>query len=164
MLLAQPRRVFLLHHHPPGHPPRLLPLSPPAHSNHRRVYRSLERPPPALRLDQERRRAALNTATGEVTDACYPRHRHQEFLKFLKNVAAAYPAQELHVVCDTYSPHKHAEVNTCLLKNPRIPLHFPPSPTPRPTHLECFFSIITRQAIRRGSFTSVKQLVATIGT
>src|SRR5205823_15021142 len=56
MLLAQPRRVLLLDHHPPGHPPRLLHLSPPADSNDRRVHRSLERPPPALRLDQRRRR------------------------------------------------------------------------------------------------------------
>ena len=107
--------------------------------------------------------AALNTATGEVTDACYPRHRHQEFLKFLKKVAAAYPAQELHVVCDNYSTHKHAEVNAWLVKNPRITLHFTPTGCSWLNLVECFFSIITRQAIRRGSFTSVKQLVATIG-
>jgi len=108
--------------------------------------------------------AALNTATGEVTDACYPRHRHQEFLKFLKKVAAAYPAQELHVVCDNYSTHKHAEVKAWLVKNPRITLHFTPTGYSWLNLVECFFSIITRQAIRRGSFTSVKQLVATIGT
>ncbi len=60
--------------------------------------------------------AALNTATGQVTDACYPRHRHQEFLKFLKKVAAAYPAVELHVVCDNYATHKHAEVRTWLAR------------------------------------------------
>jgi len=107
--------------------------------------------------------AALNTATGEVTDACYPRHRHQEFLKFLKKVAAAYPAQELHVVCDNYATHKHAEVNAWLVKNPRITLHFTPTGCSWLNLVECFFSIITRQAIRRGSFTSVKQLVATIG-
>ena len=50
--------------------------------------------------------AALNTATGQVTDACYPRHRHQEFLRFLKKTAAAYPGQELHVICDSYATHK----------------------------------------------------------
>ena len=54
--------------------------------------------------------AALNTATGQVTDACYPRHRHQEFLNFLKKTAAAYPGTELHVICDNYATHKHAEV------------------------------------------------------
>jgi len=54
--------------------------------------------------------AALEVATGTVTDACYPRHRHSEFLKFLKKVAAAYPGQDLHVVCDNYATHKHANV------------------------------------------------------
>jgi transposase len=107
--------------------------------------------------------AALNTATGQVTDACYPRHRHQEFLKFLKKVAAAYPATELHVVCDNYATHKHAEVKAWLAKNPRVRLHFTPTGCSWLNLVECFFSIITRQAIRRGSFTSVKQLVATIG-
>src|SRR5258706_460088 len=68
--------------------------------------------------------AALNTATGEVTDACYPRHRHQEFLKFLKKVAAAYPSVDLHVVADNYATHKHAEVRARLAKNPPSPLPF----------------------------------------
>jgi len=49
--------------------------------------------------------AALDVATGQVTDACYPRHRHQEFLKFLKQVAKAYPRVPLHVVCDNYATH-----------------------------------------------------------
>jgi hypothetical protein len=59
-----------------------------------------------------------------VTDACYPRHRHQQFVKFLKKVAAAYPGQELHVVCDNYATHKHAEVRAWLAKNPRVTFHF----------------------------------------
>src|SRR6202041_2768112 len=54
--------------------------------------------------------AALEVATGTVTDACYPRHRHGEFLRFLKKVAAAYPGAELHIVCDNYATHKHADV------------------------------------------------------
>jgi transposase len=109
--------------------------------------------------------AALNTATGQVTDACYPRHRHQEFLKFLKKTAAAYPATELHVVCDNYATHKHAEVRRWLARpeNQRITLHFTPTGCSWINLVECFFSIITRQAIRRGSFTSVRELVATIG-
>jgi transposase len=107
--------------------------------------------------------AALNTATGAVTDACYPRHRHQEFVKFLKKVAAAYPGQELHVVCDNYSTHKHAEVRAWLAKNPRVTLHFTPTGCSWINLVECFFSVITRQAIRRGSFTSVKELTAVIG-
>ena len=71
--------------------------------------------------------AALEVATGQVTDACYPKHRHQEFLKFLKKVAAAYPGRDLHVVCDNYATHKHAEVRAWLAKNPGITLHFTPT-------------------------------------
>jgi hypothetical protein len=58
--------------------------------------------------------AALETAAGRVTDACYPRRRHGEFLKFLNKVAAAHPGQELHVVCDNYATHKHADVRKWL--------------------------------------------------
>jgi transposase len=109
--------------------------------------------------------AALNTATGQVTDVRYPRHRHQEFLKFLKKIAAACPGQDLHVVCDNYSTHKHAEVRAWLARpeNKRITLHFTPAGCSWINLVECFFSVITRQAIRRGSFTSAKELVAAIG-
>jgi transposase len=107
--------------------------------------------------------AALDVATGVVTDACYPKHRHQEFLKFLKKVAAAYPGQELHVVCDNYATHKHPKVRAWLAKNPRVTLHFTPTGCSWLNLVECFFSVITRQAIRRGSFTSVKDLVSAIG-
>jgi len=106
--------------------------------------------------------AALNVATGQVTDACYPRHRHQEFLRFLKKVAAACPAASLHVVCDNCSTHKHPAVRAWLARNPRITLHFTPTSCSWLNLVECFFSIITRQAIRRGSFTSVRQLTDTI--
>ncbi len=107
--------------------------------------------------------AALNAATGQVTDACYPLHRHQEFLKFLKRVAAAYPGTELHVVCDNYATHKHPEVRAWLVRNPRVTLHFTPTGCSWINLVECFFSVITRQAIRRGSFTSVRELTAAIG-
>jgi transposase len=109
--------------------------------------------------------AALNTATGQVTDACYPRHRHQEFLPFLTKVAAAYPGTSLHVICDNYSAHKHAEVRKWLARpeNKRITLHFTPTGCSWINLVECFFSVITRQAIRRGSFTSVRQLTTAIG-
>jgi transposase len=109
--------------------------------------------------------AALNVATGQVTDACYPKHRHQEFLRFLKKVAAVYPATELHVICDNYSAHKHPDVRDWLARpeNNRITLHFTPTGCSWINLVECFFSIITRQAIRRGSFTSVRELIAVIG-
>jgi transposase len=109
--------------------------------------------------------AALEVATGQVTDACYPRHRHQEFLKFLEQVAAACPGVRLHVICDNYSAHKHADVRKWLARpeNQRITLHFTPAGCSWLNLVECFFSVITRQAIRRGSFTSVRQLTGTIG-
>jgi len=73
------------------------------------------------------------------------------------------PARQLHVICDNYATHKHRDVKDWLAKNPRVTLHFTPTGCSWLNLVECFFSIITRQAIRRGSFTSVKQLVATIG-
>ena len=107
--------------------------------------------------------AALEVATGQVTDACYPKHRHQEFLRFLKKVAAAYPGRDLHVVCDNYATCKHAQVRAWLARNPRITLHFTPTSCSWLNLVECFFSVITRQAIRRGSFTSVRELITAIG-
>jgi transposase len=104
--------------------------------------------------------AALEVATGQVVDACYPRHRHQEFLKFLKKVAAAWPGRDLHVVCDNYATHKHREVRAWLAKNPRVQLHFTPTGCSWLNMVEIFFSIITRQAIRRGTYRSVKDLTA----
>ena len=74
--------------------------------------------------------AALETATGKITaDACYPRHRHREFLKFLKKVAAAHPAVALHVVLDNYGTHKHPDIRRWLSRpeNRRIILHFTPT-------------------------------------
>jgi transposase len=109
--------------------------------------------------------AALEVATGTVTDACYPRHRHGEFLRFLKKVAAAYPGCELRVVCDNYATHKHADVREWLARpdNQRITLHFVPTSCSWLNLVECFFSVITRQAIRRGTFTSVSELISAIG-
>jgi transposase len=106
--------------------------------------------------------AALEVATGKVTDACYPRHRHQEFLRFLKQVAKAYPRRELHIVLDNYGTHKHPMVRAWLERHPRITLHFTPTSGSWLNMVEIFFGIITRQAIRRGSFTSVKDLIAMI--
>jgi transposase len=108
--------------------------------------------------------AALEVATGKVTDACYDRHGKAEFLAFLKTVTRAYPRHELHVVVDNYHTHKHADINAWLAKNQRIALHFTPTSGSWLNLVEVFFGIITRQAIRRGSFASVKELVAAIST
>jgi transposase len=106
--------------------------------------------------------AALEVATGKVTDACYDRHGKAEFLDFLKKVARAYPRRELHVVVDNYHTHKHDDINVWLAKHPRITLHFTPTSGSWLNLVEVFFGIITRQAIRRGSFTNVKDLIAAI--
>jgi transposase len=108
--------------------------------------------------------AALETATGKVTAACHPRHRHQEFLKFLKQVAKAYPRVPLHVVTDNYGTRKHADVTAWLEKNPRVTLHFTPTSASWLNMVEIFFGIITRQAIRRGSYTSTDDLITAIET
>lgn len=108
--------------------------------------------------------AALEIATGKVTDACYDRHGKAEFLDFLRKVARAYPRRELHVVLDNYHTHKHAEINAWLATHPRITLHFTPTSGSWLNLVEVFFGIITRQAIRRGSFDSVKQLITAIHT
>jgi transposase len=110
--------------------------------------------------------AALEVATGKITaDACCPRHRHQEFLRFLKKVAAAHPGAGLHVVLDNYGTRKHPEIRTWLARpeNTRITLHFTPVSCSWLNMAEIFFGIITRQAIRRGTFTSVKDLTTAIG-
>jgi transposase len=108
--------------------------------------------------------AALEVATGKVTDACYPRHRNEEFLAFLKQVAKAYPRRQLHIVVDNYATHKHDNVTAWLGKNKRITLHFTPTSGSWLNLVEIFFGIITRQAIRRGTFTSVKDLISAIET
>jgi transposase len=106
--------------------------------------------------------AALEVATGKVVDACYPRHRNEEFLRFLKQVAKAYPRRQVHIVCDNYATHKHPTVKAWLTKNPRVTMHFTPTSGSWLNMVEIFFGIITRQAIRRGTFTSVKDLIIAI--
>ena len=106
--------------------------------------------------------AALEVATGRVEQLCLPRHRHQEFLRFLKQVAKAYPRVKLHVVCDNYATHKHPAVKAWLARNPRITLHFTPTSGSWLNMVEIFFGIITRQAIRRGTFGSVRDLTDAI--
>ena len=106
--------------------------------------------------------AALDIATGNVTATCQPRHRHQEFLRFLKQVAKAYPGQELHLVMDNYATHKKTEVRDWLADNPRIHVHFTPTSGSWLNLVEVWFGIIQRQAIGRGTFTSVTDLTTKI--
>jgi transposase len=108
----------------------------------------------------------LESATGQVTAACKPRHRHEEFLAFLKQVARAYPDDgtgwPLHLVMDNYAAHKHPAVKAWLAANPRVVCHFTPTHASWMNLVEVWFSIIERQAIHRGTFGSVKDLNAKI--
>jgi transposase len=106
--------------------------------------------------------AALELATGRITDACQPRHRHGEFLDFLKLVAQLYPRRPLHVVVDNYATHKHAKVQAWLARHPQIHLHFTPTYASWLNLVGVFFAIIEHQALRRGDFASVEQLMAAI--
>jgi len=108
--------------------------------------------------------AALEVATGKVTDRCYERHGKAEFLAFLEQVARAYPRRRLCVVLDNYHTHKHPDVERWLAKRKRVTLHFTPTSGSWLNLVEVFFGIITRQAIRRGTFASVPELVGAIRT
>jgi transposase len=110
--------------------------------------------------------AALEVATGKVTAACKPRHRHSEFLTFLKQIDRAYPRQpesgELHLVMDNYAAHKHPKVTAWLAEHPRIHVHFTPTHASWMNLVEAWFSLAERQAIHRGTYGSVKDLNAKI--
>src|SRR5829696_8416921 len=106
--------------------------------------------------------AALEIATGKVTGLCKNRHRHQEFLAFLKHLARAYPNRQLHLVMDNYATHKRPEVKAWLAANPRIHVHFTPTSGSWLNLVEVWFGIIERQAIRRGTFRSVRELTTKI--
>jgi transposase len=106
--------------------------------------------------------AALEIATGQVTAALKPRHRRQEFLAFLRQVARAYPDRDLHLVMDNYAAHKTPEVRDWLEANPRVVVHFTPTHASWMNLVEVWFAIVERQAIRRGVFKSVAELNAKI--
>jgi transposase len=106
--------------------------------------------------------AALNVATGEVMGECHPRHRHQEFLKFLKQLDKATPGKELHLILDNYGTHKHDKVRSWLSRHRRFHLHFTPTGASWMNMVEIWFGILTNQAIRRGSFDSVAHLIGGI--
>lgn len=107
--------------------------------------------------------AALNVLNGAVLAECKPRHRHQEFLAFLRSIDKAVPADlDVHCIVDNYSSHKHPKVKAWLAARPRWHMHFIPTYSSWLNQVERFFSIITDKAIRRGSFTSVRELVQKI--
>jgi transposase len=107
--------------------------------------------------------AALSMLDGRVVGQCLPRHRHQEFLRFLRTLDREFPADlELHLIVDNYRTHKHDNVNAWLEKHPRFTLHFIPTSSSWLNLVERWLRELTDKAIRRGVFHSVPDLIAAI--
>jgi len=107
--------------------------------------------------------AALNVIEGKLIGTCMPRHRHQEWIKFLKLIDEQTPAnRELHLIVDNYSTHKHPKVQKWLKRHPRFHMHFIPTSSSWLNMVERWFREITDKRIRRGTFHSVPQLIAAI--
>ncbi len=108
--------------------------------------------------------AALDVLSGQILGKCMPRHRHQEFLKFLSLIDRTVDKTvDLHIIMDHYATHKHATVQAWLAKHPRVHFHFIPTSSSWLNLVERFFANITAKQIRRGVFRSVEELEAAIG-
>ena len=107
--------------------------------------------------------AALDVATGGVLAQPKKRHRHQELLQFLRHIDANVPPDlDVHIIMDNYSTHKHKKIRSWFAKRSRYHVHFTPTYSSWLNQVETWFGIITRQAIRRGSFRSTKELAEKI--
>ncbi len=107
--------------------------------------------------------AALDVLTGKVIGQCLPRHRHQEFLRFLRRIDRETPkGLQVHLVCDNYATHKHPDVKAWLAKHPRFHMHFTPTSSSWLNLVERWFRELTDKALRRGVFHSVPDLIAKI--
>jgi transposase len=107
--------------------------------------------------------AALSMLDGKVIGDCMPRHRHQEFIRFLKTIdAKTAPELDLHLVVDNYGTHKHPRVKSWLRRHPRFHLHFIPTSSSWLNLVERWFRDLTTKRIRRGSFRNVRELIAAI--
>ena len=102
-------------------------------------------------------------AKGRVTGQCYGRHRHQEFLKFLRHLDEEYDGgEDLHLILDNYGTHKHPKVECWLSKHARFKRHFIPTSSSWLNLVERWFAELTNKAIRRGSFANVPDLIEAI--
>jgi transposase len=107
--------------------------------------------------------AALDVKAGQIIGTCLPRHRHQEWIKFLKLIDAQTPPdRELHLIVDNYSTHKHMKVKSWLRRHPRFHQHFIPTSSSWLNLVERWFREITDKRIRRGTFHNVPQLIHAI--
>ena len=103
--------------------------------------------------------AALDIASGHVLTQCKRRHRHQEFLQFLRHVEANVPEDlDIHLVVDNYSTHKHAKVRRWLASRPRYHVHYTPTYASWLNQVEIWFSILVRKLLKRASFSSTDEL------
>jgi transposase len=103
--------------------------------------------------------AALQVVEGRVIGECYPRHRHQEFLKFLRRLDQEFPGTvTLHLILDNYGTHGHERVRRWLARHPRFVLHFIPTSSSWLNLVESWFSQLSQKAVRRGAFRSVEDL------
>jgi len=109
--------------------------------------------------------AALNAANGEVYGLCQERHRHQEWLKFLRLLDQSMPAHlDLHLIGDNYATHKHPKVQRWLTRHPRFHMHFTPTSASWLNMVERFFRDLTQNRLRRGVFRDLEELIMAIGT
>ena len=107
--------------------------------------------------------AALDIVSGHVLTSCKRRHRHQEYLAFLKEVDQSVPRKlDIHLVVDNYATHKHPRVKQWLAAHPRYHVHYTPTYASWLNQVEIWFNLITQRAIRRGTFRSVKDLITKI--
>lgn len=158
-------------------------LSPPEHAivlscDEKSQIQALDRTQPGLALKKGRCQtmthdykrngttslfAAMNIADGKVIGACMNKHRHQEWLRFLRLVAKGTPAdKEVHLICDNYATHKHERVKAWQKRNPRFHFHFTPTSASWLNMVERFFRDLTVKSLRRGVFRSVDQLTTAI--
>lgn len=107
--------------------------------------------------------AAMDVVTGQVISRVEKRHRHQEWLAFLKDIDAHVPAaKQIHLICDNYATHKHAKVKAWLARHPRFSVHFTPTSASWLNMVERFFRDLTQRELKRGVFTSLDALVNTL--
>ena len=107
--------------------------------------------------------AALNAVEGQVISICDDRHRHQEWLKFLRGIDYVLPAdKQVHLIADNYATHKHPKVQRWLARHPRFHMHFTPTGCSWLNMVERFFRDLTENQLRRGVFHSVEELIAVI--
>ena len=158
-------------------------LNPPAHAlvlccDEKSQVQALDRTQPGLPLKRGRAAtmthdykrhgtttlfAALNALDGSVIGTCKPRHRHQEWLGFLRLIDQQTPSQKaLHLICDNYATHKHPVVQRWLQRHPRFHIHFTPTSASWLNMVERFFRDISTERLDRGVFRSVPDLIVAI--